>query len=138
MSLLDSPLLSPLRSLCQTPVPKGPDIEEGFDISPPLTANDMERYAAFLHAIRSEYSNDPNVRDDPSFQGIGGIVFDVAGEHPWVPLDGRRFLRFSATLHGPTSEPHTPEEDEIEGEGDEKKGDEVEVEVAELTEVAVA
>ncbi|BEI81322.1 hypothetical protein CcaverHIS002_0204820 [Cutaneotrichosporon cavernicola] len=104
-SLLESPILSPLRSLSQTPVPKGPEIEEGFDISPSLTANDMDRYAAFLSAIRSEYANDPNVRDDPSFQGIGGIVFDVA------------------------------EEDEVET--NEKKGDQVEVVVAEDTEVAV-
>ncbi|BEJ04665.1 hypothetical protein CcaverHIS641_0204820 [Cutaneotrichosporon cavernicola] len=100
-SLLESPILSPLRSLSQTP----PEIEEGFDISPSLTANDMDRYAAFLSAIRSEYANDPNVRDDPSFQGIGGIVFDVA------------------------------EEDEVET--NEKKGDQVEVVVAEDTEVAV-
>ncbi|GMK57247.1 hypothetical protein CspeluHIS016_0400810 [Cutaneotrichosporon spelunceum] len=108
-SLLDTSLLSTLRSLSHTPAPPpGPDVEEGFDIFPPLASSDMNRYAAFLHRIRTEFAKDPNVREDPSLHGIGGIVFDVAGEQPWVPLDGRRFLRFSAVLHGPTSEPHTP------------------------------
>ncbi|CAK9786186.1 hypothetical protein CC85DRAFT_300623 [Cutaneotrichosporon oleaginosum] len=104
---MKSPLLTPLRSLSHTPAPPTPaDIEEGFDLSPPLTTpNDLERYSAFLHHLRKEYKDDPGVREDPDYEGIGGIVFDVRGEHPWIPYDGRRFRRFSATLHSPTSTP---------------------------------
>jgi hypothetical protein len=91
------------------PPPPLTQIEEGFDLSPPhTTPNDLERYVAFLHHLRTEYKDHPGVREEPGWEGIGGIVFDVRGEHPWVPLDGRRFRRFSATLHSPNSTPRTP------------------------------
>lgn len=35
-------------------------------------------------------------------------MFELRGQHPWLPHDGRRFRRFSATLHHPDSMPRTP------------------------------
>lgn len=75
-------------------------VDCGFDIVPRLTdaQTDGKRWDAFINDARQSYENDPVVKVQSQ-----SIEFDV-GEHPSLPLDGRRFQRFSSRVHGHATE----------------------------------
>ena len=68
----------------------------GFDMVPSLTASeaDTSRWLDFLDEIKATYRDDPTVLATPSV-----IEFRV-GEHPCLPIEGQKFLRFSSKVNG--------------------------------------
>lgn len=71
-------------------------IDAGFDMVPPLSngAVDRQNWQSFIKIIKEQYQNDILVEVKPNY-----IVFK-AGEHPLLPFDGHRFLRFSSKISG--------------------------------------
>ncbi|KAI0426058.1 hypothetical protein F5Y09DRAFT_320136 [Xylaria sp. FL1042] len=69
-------------------------IDEGFDMVPRLTGSseDVRRWKEFIDVIRVRYQSDDKVNFKNDY-----IEFNV-GEHPMLPLDGQKFLRFSSKL----------------------------------------
>ncbi|KAG6026858.1 hypothetical protein E4U41_001146, partial [Claviceps citrina] len=69
-------------------------IDAGFDMVPRLSATGSDRlkWKTFLVHIEDEYLDDPLVELKPNY-----IVFKV-GEHPVLPFEGHKFLRFSSKI----------------------------------------
>ncbi|KAI0965166.1 hypothetical protein F4678DRAFT_453665, partial [Xylaria arbuscula] len=71
-------------------------VDEGFDMVPRLSRSreDVLMWKKFIDIIRERYKGDDQVhfRDDH-------IRFHV-GEHPMLPLDGQKFLRYSSKSSG--------------------------------------
>lgn len=74
--------------------------ECGFDMVPRLTdaQSDGKRWHAFIDDVRESYKEDPVVHVRSH-----SIEFDV-GEHPSLPLDGRKFQQFSSNVNEPSTQ----------------------------------
>lgn len=71
-------------------------IDAGFDMVPQLTdgALDRDKWAKFIDFIKKLYRDDDRVETKPNY------VLFKAGEHPMLPLEGHKFLRFSSKISG--------------------------------------
>jgi hypothetical protein len=71
-------------------------IDAGFDLVPRLTksAADTLKWKQFMTIIQIEYE------DDDQVQSTDHCVEFHAGEHPKLPFEGHRFLRFSSKISG--------------------------------------
>ncbi|TVY93099.1 SET domain-containing protein [Lachnellula willkommii] len=71
-------------------------IDAGFDMVPPLSkgAVDRQNWQSFIDFIKGHYENDDLVEAKPNY-----IVFKV-GEHPMLPFEGHKLLRFSSKVSG--------------------------------------
>lgn len=71
-------------------------IDAGFDLVPRLSkgAVDRQNWQSFIKIIKERYQNDDLVEVKPNY-----IVFK-AGEHPRLPFEGHKFLRFSSKTSG--------------------------------------
>jgi hypothetical protein len=71
-------------------------IDAGFDMVPRLSkgAVDRQNWQSFIKIIKEHYQNDDIVEVKPNY-----IVFK-AGEHPLLPFEGHKFLRFSSKISG--------------------------------------
>jgi hypothetical protein len=71
-------------------------IDAGFDMVPRLSkgAVDRQNWQSFIKTIKEHYQNDDLVEVKPNY-----IVFK-AGEHPLLPFEGHKFLRFSSKISG--------------------------------------
>ena len=71
----------------------------GFDMVPRLTESDCDkiRWLAFIDELKEVYNK------DPMFQVQPRVVEFQVGEHPRLPLEGHKFLRFSSKVSGPTT-----------------------------------
>lgn len=71
-------------------------IDAGFDMVPPLSKGtvDQRNWEAFLDIIKTCYDDDPQVEIMPNY-----IEFK-AGEHPTLPFECHKFLRFSSKISG--------------------------------------
>jgi len=93
--LLD--VLSILLPHLQSAATMGTDA--GFDISPPLSKGfvDRQNWSKFIDFIKELYRGDSKVEIKPNY-----INFN-AGEHPKLPLEGYKCLRFSSKVSGSTA-----------------------------------
>lgn len=84
-------------------------VDCGFDMVPPLTGLDSDtiRWRAFIEKIKEIFQNDPVVQLQPRF-----IEFQV-GEHPLLPFEGHKFLRFSSKTSGFRSAAAEPYIDDV-------------------------
>lgn len=84
-------------------------VDCGFDMVPPLTGLDSDtiRWRAFIEKIKEIFQNDPVVQLQPRF-----IEFQV-GEHPLLPFEGHKFLRFSSKISGFRSAAAEPYIDDV-------------------------
>ncbi|KAL9101671.1 MAG: hypothetical protein Q9163_003092 [Psora crenata] len=75
-------------------------IDAGFDMVPRLSkgAVDKQNWQSFIKIIRERYQDDDLVEVKPNY-----IVFK-AGEHPLLPFEGYKFLRFSSKVSGTHAE----------------------------------
>lgn len=71
-------------------------IDAGFDMVPRLSkgAVDKQSWQSFIKDIKEIYQNDHLVEVKMNF-----LEFK-AGEHPRLPLEGHKFLRFSSKISG--------------------------------------
>ena len=71
-------------------------VDAGFDMVPRLSkgAVDRQNWQSFVEFIKEHYQNDDLVEVKPNY-----IVFK-AGEHPLLPFEGHKFLRFSSKISG--------------------------------------
>jgi hypothetical protein len=71
-------------------------IDAGFDMDPPLTKGvvDRQNWEKFIDYVKEHYKDDKQVEIKPNY-----INFK-AGEHPKLPLEGHKFLRFSSKVSG--------------------------------------
>jgi hypothetical protein len=71
-------------------------IDAGFDMVPRLTKSAEHRFMwqAFIECVREKYEADDQVEITAKY-----IEFKV-GEHPRLPMDGHKFLRFSSKISG--------------------------------------
>lgn len=71
-------------------------MDAGFDMVPRLTkgAVDTRNWEQFLELIKSHYKDDMRVERKQNY-----ILFK-AGEHPSLPFEGHKLLRFSAKVSG--------------------------------------
>ncbi len=71
-------------------------IDAGFDMVPRLSkgAVDKQNWQSFINVIKKHYQNDDLVEIKPNY-----IKFK-AGEHPLLPFEGHKFLRFSSKTSG--------------------------------------
>lgn len=71
-------------------------IDAGFDMVPRLSkgALDKQNWQSFIKIIKKHYQNDDLVEVKPNY-----IVFKT-GEHPQLPFEGHKFLRFSSKISG--------------------------------------
>ncbi|KAJ4246818.1 hypothetical protein NW762_013370 [Fusarium torreyae] len=69
-------------------------IDAGFDMVPRLTSGveDRQKWKGFIDCVRHVFGDDPQVKSNANY-----IEFEV-GEHPILPLEGHKFLRFSSKL----------------------------------------
>jgi hypothetical protein len=79
--------------------PKSPatmGIDAGFDMVPPLSKGVVDRHnwSRFIDMIKEHYKGDTQVEIKPNY-----INFKV-GEHPTLPFEGHKFLRFSSKVSG--------------------------------------
>jgi hypothetical protein len=72
-------------------------IDAGFDMVPPLSKGvvDRHKWNRFINTIKDRYKDDTQVEVKPNY-----INFK-AGEHPMLPFEGHKFLRFSSKISGP-------------------------------------
>jgi len=70
--------------------------DAGFDMVPRLSeeAADKQNWQSFINVIKEQYQNDDLVEITPLY-----IEFK-AGEHPRLPFEGHKFLRFSSKISG--------------------------------------
>lgn len=70
--------------------------DAGFDMVPRLSkgAVDKQNWQSFIKIIKKHYQNDDLVEIKPNY-----IIFK-AGEHPQLPFEGHKFLRFSSKISG--------------------------------------
>ncbi|KAL1633264.1 hypothetical protein SLS58_011153 [Diplodia intermedia] len=71
-------------------------IDAGFDMVPCLSRGSIDRHNwdRFIRFIKDHYEDDPQVEIKPYY-----IEFK-AGEHPKLPFEGHKFLRFSSKISG--------------------------------------
>ena len=71
-------------------------IDAGFDMVPRLSqgAVDKQNWQSFIKVIKEHYQNDDLVEIKPNY-----LQFK-AGEHPLLPFEGHKFLRFSSKISG--------------------------------------
>ncbi len=71
-------------------------IDAGFDMVPCLSkgAVDKQNWQSFIEVIKERYQNDDLVDIKPNY-----LQFR-AGEHPMLPFEGHKFLRFSSKISG--------------------------------------
>lgn len=71
-------------------------IDAGFDMVPRLSrgAVDKQNWQSFIKVIKERYQNDDLVEIKPNY-----IQFKT-GEHPLLPFEGHKFLRFSSKISG--------------------------------------
>jgi len=71
-------------------------IDAGFDMVPCLSkgAVDKQNWRSFTKFIKERYQNDDLVEIKPNY-----LEFK-AGEHPLLPFEGHKFLRFSSKISG--------------------------------------
>jgi hypothetical protein len=71
-------------------------IDAGFDMVPRLSKGviDKQNWQSFINIIKECYKDDDLVEVKPNY-----MVFK-AGEHPWLPFEGHKFLRFSSKISG--------------------------------------
>ena len=71
-------------------------IDAGFDMVPRLSkgAVDQHNWQSFIKFIKEHYQNDNLVEVKPNY-----LKFK-AGEHPLLPFEGHKFLRFSSKISG--------------------------------------
>ena len=71
-------------------------IDAGFDMVPRLSkgAVDRQNWRSFINVIQEHYETDDLVEVKPNY-----IVFRT-GEHPRLPFEGHKFLRFSSKISG--------------------------------------
>ena len=71
-------------------------IDTGFDMVPRLSkgAVDKQNWQLFIEVIKEHYQNDDLVEIKPNY------VLFKAGEHPLLPFEGHKFLRFSSKTSG--------------------------------------
>lgn len=71
-------------------------IDAGFDMVPRLSRGtaDMQNWARFLDIIQEYYKDDAQVEVTPN------CILFKAGEHPSLPFEGHKFLRFSSKVSG--------------------------------------
>lgn len=84
-------------------------INAGFDMAPPLSKGmvDKRNWQDFIDAIKKQYKDDEAVEVKPNY-----IVFKE-GEHPTLPFEGHKFLRFSAKILGSHAGPVQKYLDEV-------------------------
>lgn len=72
------------------------EINAGFNMVPRLSKGIVDRHnwGRFIDIIKEQYKDDARVEIKPNY-----IVFK-AGEHPILPFEGHRFLRFSSKVSG--------------------------------------
>jgi hypothetical protein len=70
--------------------------DAGFDTVPPLTKSDTDKrdWNQFIDTVRTRYQDDERVEIKLHY-----IEFN-AGEHPLLPFEGHKFLRFSSKITG--------------------------------------
>ncbi|POS79201.1 hypothetical protein DHEL01_v202391 [Diaporthe helianthi] len=70
--------------------------DAGFDMVPRLSRGtaDIQLWACFITVVKEYYKDDAQVELKPNY-----ILFKV-GEHPSLPFDGAKFLRFSSKVSG--------------------------------------
>ncbi|MCJ1398586.1 hypothetical protein MMC11_001786 [Xylographa trunciseda] len=75
-------------------------VDAGFDLVPRLSkgAVDKQNWKSFIEVIKELYQNDDRVEIKPNY-----IEFK-AGEHPLLPFDCHKFLRFSSKISGSHAE----------------------------------
>ncbi len=71
-------------------------IDAGFDTVPCLSKGgvDKQNWQSFIEVIKERYQNDDLVDIKPNY-----LQFR-AGEHPMLPFEGHKFLRFSSKISG--------------------------------------
>lgn len=71
-------------------------IDAGFDMVPRLSRGgaDALKWDRFISAIKEHYKDDSQVEMEPH------CILFKAGEHPRLPLEGHKFLRFSSKVSG--------------------------------------
>lgn len=71
-------------------------IEAGFDMVPRLSkgALDRQNWQSFIIFIKECYQDDDLVENTPNYMEF------KAGEHPLLPFEGHKFLRFSSKVSG--------------------------------------
>ena len=71
-------------------------IDAGFDMVPCLSkgALDKQNWRSFLKIIKERYQEDDLVEMKPNY-----LEFKV-GEHPLLPFESHKFLRFSSKISG--------------------------------------
>ncbi|KAF1837749.1 SET domain-containing protein [Decorospora gaudefroyi] len=71
-------------------------IDAGFDMVPRLSKSALDRFNwdSFIRRVKEEYKDDDRVEIKPNY-----IEFNV-GEHPLLPFEGHKFLRFSSKISG--------------------------------------
>ena len=71
-------------------------IDAGFDMNPPLSRGviDKHNWDTFIGFVKEHYKDDDQVEIKPNY-----INFK-AGEHPKLPFEGHKFLRFSSKVSG--------------------------------------
>ncbi|KAK7425887.1 hypothetical protein QQZ08_007601 [Neonectria magnoliae] len=71
-------------------------IDAGFDMVPRLTkeAVDQDVWQRFIRSVKEHYEDDDRVEIKPNY-----LLFKV-GEHPMLPFEGHKFLRFSSKISG--------------------------------------
>lgn len=74
-------------------------IDAGFDMVPCLSRGlvDKHNWNRFIEHIKDCYKDDEKVEIKPNY-----ILFK-AGEHPKLPFEGHKFLRFSSKVSGSTA-----------------------------------
>lgn len=71
-------------------------VDAGFDMVPRLSRGVVDKFNwdRFIQIVKARYKDDERVKIHPKY-----IVFE-AGEHPKLPLEGHKFLRFSSKISG--------------------------------------
>lgn len=71
-------------------------VDAGFDMVPRLSREtvDVNNWNRFIDIIKELYRDDAQVQINQHY-----IIFE-AGEHPMLPLEGHKFLRFSSKITG--------------------------------------
>ncbi|KAK7424096.1 hypothetical protein QQX98_000706 [Neonectria punicea] len=71
-------------------------VDAGFDMVPRLTkaAVDQEVWERFIRSVKEHYEDDDRVEIKTNY-----LLFKV-GEHPKLPFEGHKFLRFSSKISG--------------------------------------
>lgn len=75
-------------------------IDAGFDLVPRLSKSieDKNVWRHFIDCVKEAYEGDDNVKVTANY-----LEFN-AGEHPMLPFDGHKCLRFSSKISGRTGQ----------------------------------